>query len=153
MVPATYGDYRACLSAAQLRKHPMCLLMRCEPQHARSVKTSSTSVWAILTCHRPSTSLKSSLRLQVDPTGMAIPSCQIALMHASHRGDDMLVDLRTVFGTISRKFSYDLFLRFSLMNLTPDQISEVLSDPQNRERIKTFLDRFSLLVWERTGAL
>lgn len=75
----------------------------------------------------------------------------IALMHASHRGDDMLVDLRTVLGTVSSKFSCDLFLRFSLMNLTPDQISEVLSDPQNRERIKAFLDGFSLLISERAG--
>ncbi|KPH85881.1 NAD(P)H-dependent oxidoreductase [Komagataeibacter intermedius] len=86
-------------------------------------------------------------------SGNLLTTKPIALMHASHRGDDMLVDLRTVLGTVSSKFSYDLFLRFSLMNLTPDQISEVLSDPQNRERIKAFLDRFSLLISERAGVL
>ncbi len=36
----------------------------------------------------------------------------IALMHASHRGDDMLEQLRLVLSTVSQRFSPDLFLRF-----------------------------------------
>lgn len=84
-------------------------------------------------------------------SGHLLTEKPIALMHASHRGDDMLADLRTVFGTVSSKFSCDLFLRFSLMNLTSNQISEVLSEPQNRDRIKVFLESFSLFVPQKAG--
>jgi chromate reductase len=45
----------------------------------------------------------------------------IALMHASHRGDDMLAQLRLVLATVSKQFSEDLFLRFELMKLTPGE--------------------------------
>lgn len=73
----------------------------------------------------------------------------MALMHASHRGEDMLEALRTVLHTVTSRFSDDLFLRFSLMPLTPEQISEELSAPENCHRIKLFLESFAHLC--RTG--
>src|SRR4051795_9568820 len=42
----------------------------------------------------------------------------IVLAHASHRGDDMLQQLRVVLATVSERFSEDIFLRFHLMKLS-----------------------------------
>ncbi len=66
----------------------------------------------------------------------------IALMHASHRGDDMLAQLRSVLSTVSQRFSPDLFLRFALMKLSPDEISHHLAIPSNREAVLGFLRDF-----------
>ena len=38
----------------------------------------------------------------------------IALIHASHRGDDMLEQLRLVLGTVSENFTTEIFARFAL---------------------------------------
>ena len=66
----------------------------------------------------------------------------IALAHASHRGDDMLDQLRTVLRTVSDRFEETLFLRFHLMKLSPDEIAEVLSRDRQRSEMRDFLDRF-----------
>ena len=63
----------------------------------------------------------------------------IALLHASHRGDDMLGQLRLVLSTVSQRFLPDLFLRFALMKLSPDEIARRLAEPQNRITIQQFL--------------
>lgn len=67
----------------------------------------------------------------------------IALMHASHRGDDMLAHLRIVLATVSARFSEDIFLRFPLMALPPERIAEMLAEPANRDRMRAFLESFS----------
>lgn len=51
------------------------------------------------------------------------------LVHASHRGDDMLTSLRLVLSTVSSRFNGDIFARVPLMSKTPDEISELLSSP------------------------
>jgi chromate reductase len=67
----------------------------------------------------------------------------IALAHASHRGDDMLQQLRIVLATVSDRFSPDLFLRFELAQLSPDEIAERLSGDRPQAEIRTFLDEFA----------
>ncbi len=67
----------------------------------------------------------------------------IALMHASHRGDDMLVQLRMVLSTVSQRFAADLFLRFEFIKLSPQEVSAQLAMPQNRALVTDFLNRFS----------
>lgn len=67
----------------------------------------------------------------------------IALIHGSHRGDDMLGQLRLVLGTISDRFAPDLFLRLDLLKKTPDQIAATLADPGPRADIADFLNRFA----------
>lgn len=74
----------------------------------------------------------------------------IALMHASHRGDDMLAQLRLVLSTVSEQFSLDDFLRFELMSLSPQEISNRLHSPENRDEIIEFLDTFTS-HWKPTG--
>lgn len=66
----------------------------------------------------------------------------IVLMHASHRGDDMLAQLRLVLATVSDRFTPDLFLRFSLMNLSAGDIAQTLQDPSHTQQIKGFLNDF-----------
>ncbi|KJF67642.1 NADPH-dependent FMN reductase [Rhizobium nepotum] len=63
----------------------------------------------------------------------------IALMHASHRGEDMLEQLRLVLSTVSQKFAQDLFLRFEFMKLSPEEISDRLAVPTNRAAVADFL--------------
>ena len=67
----------------------------------------------------------------------------IALMHASHRGDDMLTQLRLVLSTVSQRFTADVFLRFALMTLSPEAVALRLSQPANRAVIQDFLEQLS----------
>ena len=67
----------------------------------------------------------------------------IVLAHASHRGDDMLHQLRIVLSTVSERFNEDLFIRFDLMKLSPEEISKVLSGDRHRAEMRRFLDDFA----------
>lgn len=67
----------------------------------------------------------------------------IVLMHASHRGDDMLAQLRLVLSTVSTGFSAGLFLRFELMKKSPEEIAEHLNQPPNRAAVVAFVERFA----------
>ncbi|MEP4433750.1 MAG: NADPH-dependent FMN reductase, partial [Hyphomicrobiales bacterium] len=46
----------------------------------------------------------------------------IALVHASHRGDDMLESMRLVLHTVTSSFDEKSFVRFPLMTKTPDEV-------------------------------
>lgn len=67
----------------------------------------------------------------------------IVLMHASHRGDDMLAQIRLVLSTVSTRFCEDLFLRFELMNKSQSEIESHLSQPANRRAIAGFVGEFA----------
>lgn len=66
----------------------------------------------------------------------------IALMHASHRGDDMLAQLRLVLSTVSDGFTEECFLKFDLMKCSANEISQLLMEPSNRVKIAAFLRDF-----------
>ncbi|AYD02667.1 NADPH-dependent FMN reductase [Neorhizobium sp. NCHU2750] len=68
----------------------------------------------------------------------------IVLMHASHRGDDALNQLRGVLSTISDRFFPDIFLRFELMNKSGEEIHRYLQEAENRQAILRFLERFAI---------
>lgn len=72
-----------------------------------------------------------------------IISKPIALMHASHRGDDMLAQLRLVLSTVSQCFAQDLFVKFELMKLSPDEISHHMTAPSRRAAVTEFLQGFA----------
>ncbi len=67
----------------------------------------------------------------------------IALIHASHRGDDMLDALRLVLGTVSHRFAPDIFLRFPLMKSSPAEIAEFVARPANAGQVGDFLQAFT----------
>lgn len=63
----------------------------------------------------------------------------ITLVHASHRGDDMLVSLRLVLSTVSDNFLEHIFLRIPLIGKSPKEIGELLRLPEYESQIKSFL--------------
>jgi chromate reductase, NAD(P)H dehydrogenase (quinone) len=67
----------------------------------------------------------------------------IVLVHASHRGEDMLDQLRLVLATVSDRFNADLFLRFNLMKLTPDEVLRRLSADEDQAAMVGFLETFA----------
>lgn len=66
----------------------------------------------------------------------------IVLVHASHRGDDMLTSLRLVLSTVSSNFLEDLFLRMPLVGKSPEEITEFLRLPEHDSQIRLFLLNF-----------
>jgi NAD(P)H-dependent FMN reductase len=72
----------------------------------------------------------------------AIINKPIVLLHASHRGDEMLTSLRRVLHTVTRKFQGDNFLQFELMSKTPEEIRAVLAAPENVALLRSFLSEF-----------
>lgn len=72
----------------------------------------------------------------------AIINKPIALVHASHRGDDMLASLRLVLSTVSSAFQQDIFLHLPLMSMSTDEISNHLAENTQRTAILNFLNDF-----------
>jgi NAD(P)H-dependent FMN reductase len=68
----------------------------------------------------------------------------IALMHASHRGDDMLEQLRLVLSTVSQKFAPDVFVRFEFMKLSPDEIEQQMAMPSHRADVVRFFQDLTI---------
>ncbi|UWM73611.1 NAD(P)H-dependent oxidoreductase [Rhizobium sp. WSM4643] len=67
----------------------------------------------------------------------------IALLHASHRGDDMLAGLRTILATVTDRFACNIFLRLPLMKLEPAEVFKVVGAAENRSRVQAYLQAFS----------
>lgn len=78
-------------------------------------------------------------------SGDQIVEKPIALVHASHRGDDMLASLRTVLSTVSSNFHEDLFFRLPIMNEEPMAIRRILETSSNQQA-KDFLLTFRAFV-------
>ena len=55
----------------------------------------------------------------------------IFLAHASHRGEDLLEQLRLVLKTASNNFHENIFIRFGIMNKSRDEIFEILKTHDN----------------------
>ncbi|WP_054007008.1 NADPH-dependent FMN reductase [Cypionkella psychrotolerans] len=72
----------------------------------------------------------------------------IALLHASHRGEDVLADLRRVLATVSDRFAPDIFARFPLGKLTPPEVAAHMAQPTNRAALLAFLARFTDFIAE-----
>ncbi|WP_184466850.1 NADPH-dependent FMN reductase [Rhizobium esperanzae] len=72
----------------------------------------------------------------------------IALLHASHRGDDMLAGLRTVLATVTDRFADDIFLRLPLMKLEPAEVFQAVEMAENRSQVRAYLQAFSAYCTE-----
>lgn len=62
----------------------------------------------------------------------------IALVHASHRGDDMLTSLRLVLSTVSNNFLENLFFRIPLIGKSPQEVMSFLGLPEQESQIRSF---------------
>jgi chromate reductase, NAD(P)H dehydrogenase (quinone) len=69
----------------------------------------------------------------------------IALIHASHRGDDMLEQLRLVLSTVSTGFAPELFQRFNLMKRSPEDIAQHLAEAPQQQALQAYLAAFTQL--------
>ena len=74
----------------------------------------------------------------------------VVLVHASHRGDDMLQSLRLVLQTVTSGFNEDLFLRVPLISKSPEEIKSILSDQDEALAIQNFLTKFALSIHKHT---
>ncbi|MDR0810456.1 MAG: NAD(P)H-dependent oxidoreductase [Gemmobacter sp.] len=63
----------------------------------------------------------------------------IALVHASHRGDDMLASLRLVLSTVSSNFLEHVFWRIPLIGKSPQEVAELLHRPEHESKATSFL--------------
>jgi chromate reductase len=67
----------------------------------------------------------------------------IALLHASHRGEDVLADLRRVLATVSDRFAPDIFARFAMGKLAPEAVELLMTEPANLKELQDFLANFA----------
>lgn len=70
----------------------------------------------------------------------------IVLVHASHRGDDMLASLRLVLATISDNFREDIFLRVPLIGKVPDEVEDSIRGSEYEAKISQFLNDFMVCI-------
>lgn len=64
----------------------------------------------------------------------------VALVHASHRGDDMLASLRIVLATVTDRFAEKIFLRIPLSSTSQNEAKYELSRQENVTAIDEFLE-------------
>jgi hypothetical protein len=114
-----------------LHRDPSDLLARSEPlsgvaRLAEAIRDADGLIVASPECVR---SIPGGLKNAIDwlVSRDELTAKPIALAHASHRGDDMLGQLRLVLGMVSQNFRTDFFLRFPLMGRSEQEIDDLLS--------------------------
>ncbi len=70
----------------------------------------------------------------------------VALIHASHGGEDVLRSLRLVLHTVTQRFDEDNFVRFLLRSKTPDEIRVFLATQETQNQIFDFLGKFKSAI-------
>lgn len=75
-------------------------------------------------------------------SGEAIIDKPLALIHASHRGDDMLAALRLVLGTVTSEFQQQVFMRLPLVSQSPQQVRDDLSQIQTQAALCAYINDF-----------
>ena len=76
-------------------------------------------------------------------SGEAIIDKPVALIHGSHRGDDMLASLRLVLNTVTSAFHEQIFQRFPLISKSPEEVRDFLSQKENADHLRSYIAEFS----------
>lgn len=79
-------------------------------------------------------------------SGEVIINKPVALIHASHRGDDMLAALRLVLGTVTSEFQPQIFLRVPLISKSPNQVRDELSRPEMATVLRAYTNEFVAII-------
>jgi len=66
----------------------------------------------------------------------------IALVHASHRGGDVLKSLRRVLSTVSEHFTADVFLQLPLIGMSQAEVKQEVNSAKYKPKINEFLIQF-----------
>ncbi len=118
----------------------------CLPEAVRDfIDVIAQSDGVIITSPEYVRSIPGGLKNAIDwlVSGDEIVHKPIALLHASHRGDEMLAGLRTVLATITDRFAGDIFLRLPLMKLGPVEVLRIIEIADNRSKVQAYLQLFS----------
>lgn len=75
-----------------------------------------------------------------------VMSKPIALAHASHRGDDMLLSLRVVLATVSERFTEEVFLRIPLQSTESVTEKTICENSEHKKRILEFLTQLNQFI-------
>ena len=70
----------------------------------------------------------------------------IVLVHASHRGEDVLQSLRRVLSTISKNFSNDIFLQVSLLGKNEREIKQIIYSDKCKPLVHKFLNDYCTYI-------
>lgn len=70
----------------------------------------------------------------------------VALVHASHRGEEVLTSLRRILSTITIRFASQIFLRIPLLSLTPVDAAQVLQSEAVRQQMSDYLRSFTQFI-------
>lgn len=84
-------------------------------------------------------------------SGDMIINKPVALIHASHRGDDMLASLRLVLGTVTGAFQEQTFLRFALVSKPPEEVLAFMRAPENVAQLRGFIAEFTATISKPLG--
>lgn len=66
----------------------------------------------------------------------------IALLHASHRGNDVLESLRRILSTVSDNFNTEIFLKIPLVGKSQKEIKKIVNSESNMLLVDDFTRRF-----------
>lgn len=75
----------------------------------------------------------------------------IALAHASHRGDDVLKNLRLVLSTISENFSDSIFLQVPLIGKNADEIKQIISSEEFKPQVNRYISKYTRYIESVSG--
>lgn len=75
-------------------------------------------------------------------SGEVIIDKPVALIHASHRGDDMLASLRLVLNTVTSAFQEQTFRRLPLVSKSPEEVNVYLRTKENQEQLRAYIAEF-----------
>ncbi len=84
-------------------------------------------------------------------SGEVIIDKPVALIHASHRGDDMLASLRLVLGTVTSAFQEQVFQRFPLISRSPQEVRTFLQSEENQDRLRAYITEFTDAISKPLG--
>ncbi|MEH6402360.1 MAG: NADPH-dependent FMN reductase [Sneathiella sp.] len=79
-------------------------------------------------------------------SGEAIINKPVILVHASHRGEDMLSSLRLVLKTVTSNFNERLFMRFPLLSKSPTEARAFLKIDDNSQKMQNFITEFERYI-------
>lgn len=79
-------------------------------------------------------------------SGEVIIDKPIVLVHASHRGGDMLAQLRLVLTTISTQFNTEIFFREPLMSQSPEEVGKTMANEQVKQRVQVYFDQLQRFI-------
>lgn len=86
-------------------------------------------------------------------SGEVIIDKPVALIHASHRGDDMLASLRLVLGTVTSAFQQQVFQRFPLVSKSPEEVRSFLLEKENTELLQAYVVEFTNAIRRLSSAV